>query len=203
LCNSLILPHGRRPFYDRPLFESSNFEVWPSLGGFIPGWVLIIPKGHLLNLAQLSVYDLPELLTLKEQVEQALRPLGPVIAFEHGPHEFRTSVGCGVDHSHLHLLPFVGSLREWIDRVSTAQHDWRKLSGLVSVTDLGEEAPYFVLEDSRGTHFISGSSIGSQLARRALGLAVNESDRHDWVSFPRLDEVQRTASLISSGCLAA
>ncbi|ETR72129.1 MAG: hypothetical protein OMM_07698 [Candidatus Magnetoglobus multicellularis str. Araruama] len=54
------------------LKETENFIVMPSIGSFVPGYLTIVPRCHVLSFGHLPVkYDL-ELQTLLEQMEKWL-----------------------------------------------------------------------------------------------------------------------------------
>jgi diadenosine tetraphosphate (Ap4A) HIT family hydrolase len=92
--------------WDRVLWESENFRVVPSKGGFVAGWLMVVPQAHVLSMAHLSptVYD--ELDELVADISARLTDrFGPPTAFEHGAVTENTPFGCGIDHAHLHLVP--------------------------------------------------------------------------------------------------
>ncbi len=92
--------------WNESLIESPNFVVLPSLGELVEGWVLVVPKAHFLSLAVLPDSLIPEMRDLQQIVcERLQRIYGPVAVFEHGPAGEQHTVGCGVDHAHLHLVP--------------------------------------------------------------------------------------------------
>jgi diadenosine tetraphosphate (Ap4A) HIT family hydrolase len=92
--------------WDRVLLESDHFLVVPSKGGFLPGWLLIVPKHHLLSMAQLDPARSAELDSLTITVSDlvASRFAAPT-TFEHGATCPGTIFGCGIDHAHLHVVP--------------------------------------------------------------------------------------------------
>src|SRR5689334_5777564 len=40
--------------WDRPLLSTDNFYVVPSLGSLVEGWLLVIPKDHVISAAALD-----------------------------------------------------------------------------------------------------------------------------------------------------
>jgi hypothetical protein len=110
-------------------------------------------------------------------------------------------IGCGVDHAHLHLVPFQHSLIPLIDAVSPTPLRWESVEGLHHLQSV--QAPYVYVEDRRGAAFASSTDIGSQLVRRALAAACGWYDRYDWSSSPQLRKVRRTVERVSSLQLAA
>src|SRR5258708_29134184 len=93
--------------WNEPLFESENFVVVPSLGALVEGWFLLLPKDHYLCMGALPQSLLDEMMQLRQTVLSfAEGTYEDICAFEHGPHQENRSIGCGVDHAHLHLVPF-------------------------------------------------------------------------------------------------
>jgi diadenosine tetraphosphate (Ap4A) HIT family hydrolase len=193
-----------RPYYDRPLLESKHFEVWPSLGAFIEGWLLILPKAHQLSLAETTTTTMTELASVRRRVQRWLElKYGPVVAFEHGPSKWHTPVGCGVDHAHLHLVPFDGSLRETIAAVSSLPLRWRELAHLRNLASSSFESPYLFIEDAEGAFIATHEHLGSQLIRRALARSHHLEDVYEWARFPHLPNVRSTIESFEASEIAA
>src|ERR1700712_4321803 len=52
MCLNLSMRSDAAP-WDTPILQSEHFVALPSLGALVPGWVLILPRSHFLNLARL------------------------------------------------------------------------------------------------------------------------------------------------------
>jgi diadenosine tetraphosphate (Ap4A) HIT family hydrolase len=92
--------------WDQVLWQSDNFAVVPSKGGFVTGWLMVVPKVHVLNMARLGLSQQHELDVVVSKVAATIsRKFGPPTAFEHGAVVPNSTFGCGVDHAHLHLVP--------------------------------------------------------------------------------------------------
>jgi ATP adenylyltransferase len=95
-----------RELWDTPIFESRSFVALPTVGALVEGWLLVVPRVAELSLARLSTSLISELGEFLEGIVPALESAyGPVSVFEHGPAISNSSVGCGVDYAHLHLVP--------------------------------------------------------------------------------------------------
>src|SRR3989442_10265909 len=93
--------------WNDPLYESSGFVVIPSLGSLVKGWLLIVPKRHVISAAMLDEEAVAELGFITQRVAEILAShYGSAIVFEHGPSCVSREAGCGVDHAHVHMLPF-------------------------------------------------------------------------------------------------
>ncbi len=83
--------------FNKPLLESRNFVAVPTLGHFVPGWLLIIPRKHYICVGSLSVQLRDELKELKIEAERLLSSIyGPIVKFEHGPSTKSTAGICVV-----------------------------------------------------------------------------------------------------------
>src|SRR5688572_22883211 len=95
-----------RCLWDTPLFESENFSCVPSVGALVEGWLLVVPKNHALSCSRIGAGHRNEFASFVETVATALQlKYGVVSLFEHGAGRCRSSIGCGVDYAHLHLVP--------------------------------------------------------------------------------------------------
>lgn len=106
---------------DKPLLETTDFSMICSIGAFLPGWSLIVPREH--DFSMKKHYKTKEFMTFFEQVKKLVEKTydSKIIAFEHGANKSNSQTSCGTCHSHLHILPFNDSLvkelvseREWI-----------------------------------------------------------------------------------------
>ena len=98
---------------DKPILESDDYIAIASIGAFIEGWCLVIPKKHKLTLAH--DYRNQAFLEFASQVsERVSRRYGNTIFFEHGPITTGSAMGCGINHAHLHIVPFKESISETI-----------------------------------------------------------------------------------------
>ena len=124
LCANLT-GHKSVEYWNRPLFESHNYVVLPSLGALVEGWLLIVPKSHFICVGAISQKLVEELHQLKTTLAQLLTPIyGPLVAFEHGPNRTSCDIGCGVDHAHLHLVPYTYNLKEAVGRFLPENTEW-------------------------------------------------------------------------------
>jgi ATP adenylyltransferase len=181
--------------------ETERFVAVPSIGALVPGWLLVIPKRHVLNLGALAPVDI-------EILESDLTAIGawwsetfgPLTMFEHGPKEPSSNVGCGVDHAHMHLVPL-----DAFDLLAAAKQHlpalrWREINSLQAVNH-GKDAdePYLYLRTPDGRSFLSHAPhIPSQALRRVLAIEQNRAEQYDWKAFPRLEVVRDTLARVKA-----
>ena len=109
------------PEIDKPLIETEQYMMICSVGAFIQGWSLIVPKKH--GFSMRKYYTDPSFFDFFYDVKKLIEEThdSKIIAFEHGANRKNSLTSCGTCHSHLHIVPFNGSLvkditsdRNWI-----------------------------------------------------------------------------------------
>lgn len=169
------------------LFESEHFVAWPSLGALVEGWLILVPKGHLLSLAELPAYLRPEFIDFRLEVETAVeRFYGPVSSFEHGPSAPSSTAGCGIDHAHLHLVPTRADLLPFAQDLTPRDATWRSVSSIWEArSDIKTGRSYIYLQQPDAVQWISSAvSIPSQLMRRAIARSLGQPEHYDWQQNP-------------------
>lgn len=199
LCHNLRAD-GTLEVWDRPVFESPNFIAVASLGALVPGWVLLLPKKHYLAMGAIPLSLRGELEEVKcalvSRLEQAY---GELCAFEHGPGGPRRAVGCGVDHAHLHLVPFKGDLNSAVQALLPDQVGWSR-AGLDDCRQAFESGlDYLYLEQPLGTGRIAvHDHFGSQLFRRAIANHLGLENEYNWRDYPQISNIVSTVRTLGS-----
>jgi diadenosine tetraphosphate (Ap4A) HIT family hydrolase len=93
-----------RPDQPRRVDHSAAAAAVPTIGAFLPGYLLIVPTRHTTSLGQLSRGELAGVQQLTERAAARLRQVygGPVLGFEYG---LNVPGARRIEHGHLHLLP--------------------------------------------------------------------------------------------------
>lgn len=177
--------------------ESDRFVVWPSVGALVPGWLLIVPKQHELNLAGLPPEAMAELAGLRDRAVRYLRQrVGPVVQFEHGPARIGLSAGCGVDHAHLHVVPTDVDL---LTGAMAFRPDlrWDAVPSLAAARPavMGGLSYLFLRDQADRGWLTCGPDLPSQFFRRLIAHAVGKPEQHDWKSFPCPGNIEETVGL--------
>ena len=113
-CRFCEIFNTERPLktIDTPLMKNRNYIAIVSLGAFIEGWVLIIPREHIYSMKNRycdnDFYQIVNnmLIKLKKVYKKEC------IIFEHGANHMGSKVACGTNHAHIHILPYNQSLLE-------------------------------------------------------------------------------------------
>jgi ATP adenylyltransferase len=174
--------------WDRVIWENDRFIVIPTVGCFVEGYVMIMPKRHTFSMAQLEKDELKELSRLSTQLYYKLKhKYGEIMIAEHG------AVSCDIrgaqccDHAHLHFIPTV--TRERLELAAQQYSDVTQYCGntpefVGSLSDLQKynSDAYILFALAPGYYNVWRSSAGfeRQFCRRAAALANGMPDLWNW-----------------------
>lgn len=135
-----LLPEGASRF----IAESARFVAMPTFGCFVPGYVLVIPRAHVLSFGRLGSNALAEAGELVEWLCERISSVYqmPMLGFEYGNN---VPGGRRVEHAHWHLLPSAADLAGWLNE-RLAGHALPRLGGLPG----GAESSYIAVRDQSG-----------------------------------------------------
>lgn len=193
-----LLSHNRclRPIYDEVLLESDGYVVTPTLGSILPHWMLAIPRLSIENFAKWRVATQLEPTGIVENVLTALA-IDPerTVWFEHGATEVGTSVGCGVDQAHLHILvdpPF--SFKEFEAAVCHASAmSWCTMRSQDAYESLDPGTPYLLAAAlDRAVLAKSAQVAGSQFFRRVVAALAGTPNAWNYKTHAHLANVAKT-----------
>jgi hypothetical protein len=187
---SAILTQDQRPRanHDTVLFEESGCLVTPTLGSILPYWLLVIPRQAEANFARWrTAVGCNPTHIIKRVLSRIDVTPSKAIWFEHGAAGTRSSVGCGVDYAHLHILidpPF--DFEEFAQVAHSADTDV-----------VYEEAPTGTSYLVAGTGGIATlatnvDAVGSQFFRKMVANLANNPDAWDYKSYSHSENVNRT-----------
>jgi ATP adenylyltransferase len=142
-----------------------------------------------------------EFILFRNRVASALEnAFGPVACFEHGPATPCTSIGCGVDHAHLHLVATKLDLREGAARMAAGGLAWIPVDRLSILSHYHAEGlAYLYLQQFGKSWICSPEIIESQLFRKVIATAVREPQKYDWKRHCFIPEVAKTLSIMGQG----
>lgn len=184
--------------WNKPLFESPNFFVLPSLGALVEGWLLLVPKKHFICMGALPETVAAEMQEMKRVVCSLLQKhYGKVCAFEHGPSRPNCRVGCGVDHAHLHFVPIGFDLASAVGPFLPQSVHWSEAGLRECQTAFTQGEDYLYLEQPIDTGRIAVyKGFGSQLFRRAIATQIGASNQFNWRQYPQFSNVTATVDKI-------
>jgi len=106
----------------------------------------------------------------------------------------RESVGCGVDHAHLHIVATSLDLLAGAKTTSQTRLQWRQVSGIQAAKPyVAEQMPYVFVQQARGDSWIgTASKIESQLIRKVIAAHAGRPGCWDWKTHPFENNVGET-----------
>lgn len=198
LCSALSAPTAA---WDIPLAFTDNFVAVPSLGALVEGWLLLVPRAHAIAVGELSPAHLEELIGFKQVMADRLAALygAEVWAFEHGPCGPARKAGCGVDHAHMHLVPYDGDIVEAATPYLPNACRWATATWSDCRGSLENGSDYLAVEriSAGRIQIASAPELGSQVFRRAIASGLNKEAQYDWRSHPMHGNVARTIAQFS------
>jgi ATP adenylyltransferase len=192
ICSDLC---SKEPaFWNVPLFESANFRVLPSLGALVEGWLLLLPKQHVVSMGALDDELVAEMQHVKNLLVSPMeRAYSSVCAFEHGPSKANSLLGCGVDHAHLHIVALKFDLLSAVQPFLPKDVSWSPASFAECKTLHRKGDDYLYLEQPIGLGRIaSHREFGSQLFRRAIAAQIGVPDQFSWREHPQFSNISAT-----------
>lgn len=183
------VPDGDR---DRTVWENDLFRIFPTIGCFVEGYILLVPKKHIPCFGALDAEHLRELLhSLLPEICRRMQSIyGPVCVFEHGVmNEYCRGGGC-VDHAHLHIVPCSLNLSSVVARFP----GFRPLLGPEPLKQYHKMSiPYLLSSDgSTGLFVCDATRVPSQLFRRIVAHQCGRGDYWNWRTNPFYDEMVTT-----------
>lgn len=190
---------GRDVLFDHVLWEDEDLVVVPAIGGFVPGYVLIIPREHVPSVALLASGMVRRIETVKAMVRAALTPLfGAPVFFEHGPVAPSNASGSCVQHVHVHCLPtdvdLLPALRERHGDALRPLSDYSNITRLATLRQ-----SYIFYETGDGAMFVfSDERLPSQYLRRLFAAKLGfDGVEWDYAVFPFRENAQRTVDALA------
>jgi len=188
----------------RIVHATPHFLVFPPLGQFTEGGLLLATREHHRAMACLSedLYDELERL-MQETSDLLLERYGrrPVF-FEHAPLAPGDKGTCCVDHAHLNVFPVDVDVHRHLKRFPH--------TAMGRMHELAEAGPrsqgYLFLQTGQGSRFVYDVGIApSQYVRKIITSQLGQPERWHWREYLGLEELKRTVATLSgwTGCPAA
>lgn len=104
-----LTPTSKHAPEDTPWLIDDSYAAFVSIGALVPGWSLIVPKDHKINLSE--DYASEEFWSFVDTAAKTIKnQYGKFSIFEHGAFDFSSQTSCGTGHAHLHIVPISFSL---------------------------------------------------------------------------------------------
>jgi ATP adenylyltransferase len=137
----------------------------------------------------------------REVSASLLRQYQHLAIFEHGPSSPNGSVGCSVDHAHLHFVPIDFDLLAAAKPFLPAGTNWSSATWEDCRDAHVNGNDYLYLEQPHDSGQIaSGSSFGSQIFRRAIAAQIGVPEQFNWRQHPNFENIARTIQSAALAC---
>jgi diadenosine tetraphosphate (Ap4A) HIT family hydrolase len=183
---------------NRTLFSNSELVVLPSIGSFVPGYLLIMPIQHHRSFADLDVGDIRYAGVFTETVRQLVTDhFGSAIVAEHGPGApgLKSSACC--DHAHFHVIPSdpYKVIQAYVD-AGGIPHTLKDIGALGKWS----QQPYLFLSPLPYVYLAWSFSEGfsSQFVRRVCTQILGYPEFFDWAVFPYTENMLLTRNVLES-----
>lgn len=188
---------------DQPFYQNKSFMAIASIGAFVKGWTLIVPKKHQLSMKNEYANTEFQKFT-NDVVEKMIDTYGSIIAFEHGSNQEGSITACGTDHAHLHLLPFKDSL---LKRMEATELEWTKCRASEIKKNVKDQEYLFYYEvginknwsDAEGYLHILKTPI-SQFFRKLIAEHLELSEFANYRDNPFLENAQQAQNILYKLC---
>lgn len=175
--------------WDEILLETQHFVVVPTRGSLVEGWLLVIPKRWRLCMADLEDQEYEELIPLLDDIKSTLRECygNGVILWETGPCREDTRTGCGVDHAHIHLVPWNRNILRSLDDYRGQITSWLPANSVRDTRQFHQNnIPYIYFDSDRtGPLVMDASEIPSQYFRQVIAYELGIPNEYDWKTHPK------------------
>lgn len=176
----------------RIIAETQNFIVFPTTGGFVNNYQLIVPKEHINCFGELSISELKELKDIIEWQKEINRVYFNMSSsmFEHGALKPTNESGKSIIHAHLHIFPNNKSLLKDISKYEF---------GLEEISDIGDlrnicrnYEKYLYYSDIDGKNYImTHQGIPSQFLRKVLANSL-QLEEWNWREYPYIEAIEES-----------
>jgi diadenosine tetraphosphate (Ap4A) HIT family hydrolase len=185
---------------DQPWLRDENYCAIASKGALVPGWSLVCPVDHSVNLS--TFYGRSDFWQFANLAADTIRArYGDVRIFEHGAGHPGSLTGCGTDHAHLHIVPLEFSLLiEAVRQDSKLKWSFCDAKGIEKYAS-GREYLYvsdrYEGEKTTGLVCLLDSPI-SQFFRRVIAARLGLREFFDYRRHPMLDIAEQTATQLGA-----
>lgn len=179
---------------DSPWFADSEYAAFVSIGALVPGWTLIVPKVHGINLTR--DYQGAAFWRFVGQVSSVLTvKYGRFSVFEHGAYSATSATSCGTAHAHLHIVPLSFSLLDEA-KLFAPEMEWEECLA-AEVADISNGREYLFVADefdgakTRGYISFLQSEV-SQFFRRVIAKKIGKPAEYDYKTNAHLEVSQKS-----------
>lgn len=189
-CDELINSNNGIIGKSRIIAETSDFVVFPTTGGFVKNYQLIVPKKHINCFGELSLNELKELkgiIEWQKEINMKYFNMNSLI-FEHGALYPTNESGKSIVHAHLHIFPNDKSLLEEISKYDFGINQIDNIDNLRDICHKFAKYLYYCDIDGK-SYIMTHQGIPSQFLRKILADSLNIKE-WNWREYLCLDAIE-------------
>ena len=176
---------------NRIIAETEDFIVFPTTGGFVDNYQLVIPKKHINCIGELSLEQLNELKNIiiwQKEINKKYFNSDSCM-FEHGSLNPSNENGKSIVHAHLHIFPNNISLLKNIEEYNFNALPIEDIEKLRSICKNFKHYLYY--SDIDGSDYvITHEGIPSQFLRMILAKSIGKNN-WNWREYPLFDNIEK------------
>jgi diadenosine tetraphosphate (Ap4A) HIT family hydrolase len=181
---------GCQEWFNQPVATEEGCAVAiPSVGSFMPGYLLVVPIAHVTATCRMPLDVKAKFAAFTYNLSSRLSSLygAPITMFEHGACvSSRLARSACITHAHLHLVP--GKY----DLVSELPGRAENHGSLEEFLEHERDDPYLMAQDPGGLIVSFEDRPAPQFFRRVIADRLGIPSRWDYALFPFFDNVRRT-----------
>lgn len=195
-CRFCSLLNGAEDKFNSTWLSDDAYRAIVSVGSFVPGWSMVCPVSHHINLS--DFYRRQDFWDFTSIAADAVsRRYGKFTMFEHGAGTESSLTGCGVGHAHGHLVPLDFSLENEALKVAP-ELNWQQcraadIKALVRGGEYLFVASTFEAEQTVGRLCVLETPT-SQFFRKVIANKLGIGELYDYKKYPMLEIAQTSAS---------
>lgn len=187
---------------DTPWMLGEHYAAFVSIGALVPGWSLIVPKEHKINLSK-DYSSKCFWSFIKEAASVLENSYGKFSIFEHGAFKSDSKTSCGTGHAHLHMVPVSFSLFDEA-KAFNAEMTWEKCF-VSEVAEKSQSSEYLFVADNfdgektQGYICLLEKEI-SQFFRKVIATKLGMPEKFDYKTSEMLDVSTESVQKLSGYC---
>lgn len=185
----------------RIIAETENFIVFPTTGGFIENYQLIVTKKHINCFGELSVNQLKELKNIilwQKEINKKYYNMQSLMS-EHGALHPNNESGKSIVHAHLHIFPNNISLLDAISKYNFGIECIDDIADLRKICTKYESYLYYCDADNKN-YIITHQGVPSQFLRKVLAESLGKNN-WNWKEYPLIDEIEKNLEFYDKNSL--